>query len=367
MMKEKLNIEDLFSLAHPRDAAKKSYPRPFHFAVVGATGIAGHELLSILSEGRIPVASVKALASANSVGERVNFGDEELVVQELNDQAFDGIDVAFFGVSADLAQKYIPVATKKGVVCIDKSSAYRMDSEVPLVIPGVNSDDVAHFKNRKIVASPNCSATPLVQVLAALGAVAKVKRVVMSSYQAVSGAGKGGLEELDKQTRDLFNMRDPTSEVFNNRIAFNVLPCIPASGNFTPDGNTEEEQKVIDESRRILKMPDLRMAVTCVRVPVFNGHSEAVNIEFDSEISVDKAREVLANAPSIVVIDDVNSLLFPTPADATGEDYTLVGRIRRDNSVPHGISLWLTSDNLRTGAALNAVRIAEILCSKYLS
>jgi aspartate-semialdehyde dehydrogenase len=366
MIQEKHNVADLFALAHPGTIAKKSYPRPFRFAVVGATGIVGQELLAILAESRIPVASVLAIASANSAGERVNFGDEELVVQELSDEVFNGIDVAFFGVSSDLAKKYVPIAAKKGAVSIDKSSAYRMDKDVPLVVPDVNSDDVAMYKNHGVVASPNCTATPLVQVLAALNRVAKLKRVVMASYQAVSGAGKGGLEELDKQTRDLFNMRDPESEVFNNRIAFNVIPCIPASGNFSPDGSTEEEQKVIDETRRILKMPDLKMAVTCARVPVFNGHSEAVNIEFDSEMSVDKAREVLANAPGIVVIDDIHTLLFPTPADATGEDYTLVGRIRRDNSVQHGISLWLTSDNLRTGAALNAVRIAEILCSKYL-
>jgi aspartate-semialdehyde dehydrogenase len=366
MIQEKQNVADLFQIAHPGMIAKKSYPRPFHFAVVGATGIVGQELLAILAEGGIPVASVKAIASENSAGDKVNFGDEELVVQALSEQVFDGVDVAFFGVSSELAKKYIPIAAKKGCVSIDKSSAYRMQMDVPLVVADVNSEDVAMYKKHSVVASPNCTATPLVQVLSALNRAAKVKRVVVASYQAVSGAGKAGLEELDKQTRDLFNMRDPESEVFNNRIAFNVLPCIPAAGNFTEDGSTEEEQKVIDESRRILKMPELRMAVTCARVPVFNGHCEAVNVEFDSELSVERAREVLANAPGIVVIDDVNSLLFPTPADATGEDYTLVGRIRRDNSVPHGISLWLTSDNLRTGAALNAVRIAEVLCSTYL-
>lgn len=366
MINEKHNVSELFSVGHKEQLQKKSYPRPFHFAVVGATGIVGQELLSIMSDQRIPVASIKAFASENSVGDTVSFGDEDITVEALSDQAFDGVDVVFFSVGADVAKKYIPIAAKAGAVSIDKSSAYRMDEDVPLVVPEVNSDDVAHYVNRKVIASPNCTATPLVQVLAPLHKVAKVKRVVMSSYQAVSGAGKGGLEELDKQTRDLFNMRDLESTVFNNRIAFNVLPCIPASGNFSDDGHSEEEQKVVEESRRMLKIPELKMAVTCVRVPVFNGHSESVNIEFETALSAKKAREVLANAPSVVVIDDTSSLLFPTPADATGEDYTLVGRIRGDNSVQHGISLWLTSDNLRTGAALNAVRIAEILCSKYL-
>jgi len=366
MTTEKHNIEELFSVSHGK-ITKRVYPRSFHFAVVGATGIVGQELLSILASGKIPVASVKAVASKNSAGERVPFGDQELVVEELNDEVFDGVDVAFFGVGSDITKRYIPVAAKKGVVCIDKSSAYRMESDIPLVVAEVNPEDVAMYKSRNVIASPNCTATPLVQVLSALNKVAKAKRVVVASYQAVSGAGKGGLEELDKQTRDLFNMRDIESEVFNHRIAFNVLPLIPASGNFDEEGSTEEEQKVVEESRRILKMPNLKMAVTCARVPVFNGHSEAVNIEFESEISAERARDVLANAPGIVVIDDRLSLLFPTPADATGEDYTLVGRIRRDNSVEHGISLWLTSDNLRTGAALNAVRIAEILCSQHLA
>lgn len=363
---EKHNISDLFSVSHSAPK-KKNYPRPFHFAVVGATGIVGQELLSILASGAIPVASVKAIASQSSAGERVAFGDEELVVEAISEEAFAGVDVAFFGVSADLAKQYIPALAKKGVVSIDKSSAYRMESDVPLVVAEVNPEDVAMYKNKGVIASPNCTATPLIQVLSALNKISRVKRVVVASYQAVSGAGKGGLEELDKQTRDLFNMREVESKVFNQRIAFNVLPCIPASGNFNDEGSTEEEQKVVEESRRILKMPELRMAVTCARVPVFNGHSEAVNIEFESALDADKARDVLANAPGIVVIDDIKSLLFPTPADATGEDYTLVGRIRRDNSVQHGISLWLTSDNLRTGAALNAVRIAEILCSQHLS
>lgn len=366
MINEKMNVSELLSVANKEALQKKTYARKFHFAVVGATGIVGQEVLSILSDNRIPVASMKAFASENSIGETVSFGDNDIGVEALSESAFDGVDVAFFCVGADVATKYIPIAAKAGAVSIDKSSAYRMDENVPLVVPEVNPEEIAHYVNRKVIASPNCTAIPLVQVLAPLDKEAKIKRVVMSSYQAVSGAGKGGLEELDKQTRDLFNMRDLESNVFNNRIAFNVLPCIPASGNFSEDGSTEEEQKVIEESRRILKNSKLKMTATCVRVPVFNGHSESVNIEFETSLSAKKAREVLANALSVVVIDDTSTLLFPTPADATGEDYTLVGRIRGDNSVQHGISLWLTSDNLRTGAALNAVRIAEILCSKYL-
>lgn len=364
-MKDKINISKLFDVSHTK-LKKKGYARPFHFAVVGATGIVGQELLALLSEQRIPVGSVRAFASESSAGEKIAFGDEQIKVEALHDKAFDGIDVAFFSVSSDIALKYIPIAAKAGAISIDKSSAYRMNPEVPLVVPEVNPEAIAHYAKHKVIASPNCTATPLVQVLAPLHKEAKVKRVVVASYQAVSGAGKGGLEELEQQTRDLFNMRELSSKVFNNRIAFNVLPCIPAAGNFSDDGSTEEEQKVMEESRRILGLPELKMAVTCARVPVFNGHSEAINIEFESAMSADRAREVLANAPSVVVIDDAKALLFPTPEDASGEDYTLVGRIRGDNSVQHGISLWLSSDNLRTGAALNAVRIAEILCEQYL-
>lgn len=347
--------------------AKKNLKGPYHVAVVGATGMAGRELFSILAERHFPVASIKALASSKSAGEKVDFGDEEVTVEELTAESFKGIDIAFFSVSGALSKQYCPIAAKAGAVCIDKSSAHRMDPMVPLVVPEVNPQDVANYENKRIIASPNCVATPLVQILGPLHQKAGLKRVVVSSYQAVSGAGKDGMEELDKQTRDLFNMRDVESTVFNNRIAFNVLPCIPALADWLDDGSTDEEAKVIEESRRILGLPTLRVAATCVRVPVFNGHSESVNIEFENPITPQEARELLASAPGVVVIDDPKTRLYPTPVDASGQDVTLVGRIRVDASVKNGLSLWLTSDNLRTGAALNAVKIAEVLCSEYLA
>lgn len=362
--KDQIAIE--IGKSRTRLTPKKMGSKQFHIAIVGASGIVGRELLSILAERNFPVASIKALTSLNSAGEKIDFGDETVTTEELNSNSFANIDVAFFAVSSELAKQYCPIAAKAGAVCIDKSSAHRTDADIPLVVPEVNPHDIAQFVKRRIIASPNCTATPLVQVLAPLHKISPIKRVVVSSYQAVSGAGKGGIEELDRQTRDLFNMRDATSTVFDNRIAFNVLPCIPASDAWLEDGSTDEEAKVVSESRRILGLPDLRITATCVRVPVFNGHSESVNVEFENAISAEKAREALSVAPGVIVIDDRSSRLFPTPTDASGEDVTLVGRIRVDASVKHGLSLWLSSDNLRTGAALNAVRIAEILCSEYL-
>ena len=362
---EQISVEISKSKNHFR--FPKSKTRPFNIAVVGATGMVGQELLAILHQRRFPIASIKALASENSAGEKIDFGDDEIVVSELKPDSFAGVEVAFFAVDSDLAKTYCEIAAKSGTICIDKSSAYRKNTEIPLVVPEVNPEDIANYKKHNIISSPNCTATPLIQVLAPLHKNAGLKRVVMSSYQAVSGAGQSGMEELNKQTRDLFNMRDIESTVFQNRIAFNVLPCIPADADWLADGSTDEEAKVIEESRRILGLPHLKMAVTCVRVPVFSGHSESVNIEFERAISPEEAREILVQAPGVVVIDDPKTKLYPTPVEASGEDLTLVGRIRRDTSVAHGLSLWLTSDNLRTGAALNAVRIAEILCSEYLS
>ncbi len=345
----------------------KRVPRPFHLAIVGATGIVGQELFSILHARGFPVASIKALASEKSAGEKITFGEDEIVVEALTPKSFEGVEVAFFAVSGSLAAEYCPIAAKAGAVCIDKSSAHRAFSDVPLVVPEVNPKDIAKFKARRIIASPNCTAVPLTQVLKPLHQKAGLKRVVVSSYQAVSGAGREGMEELDKQVRDLFNMRDVESKVFGNRIAFNVLPCIPAVNAFEESGYTEEESKVMAETRRVLDLPELAVTATCARVPVFNGHSAAVHMEFARAISEDEAREALVNAPGLMVIDDRQKSLYPTAVDASGEDMTLVGRIRRDAAMPNGIALWFASDNLRTGAALNAVRIAEILCAEYLA
>lgn len=340
--------------------------KPFHVAIVGATGLVGREVLAILSERQFPVQSLRALSSKNSAGERLEFQGDEIVVEELSPQGFKNVDIAFFSVSDEIAKKYCPIAAKQGVVCIDKSSAFRMDDEIPLVVPEVNQKEIARYQKRRIIASPNCTAAPLVQVLSPLDRVAKLKRVVVCSYQAVSGAGREGIEELDSQVRSLMNFKEIESKVFCHRIAFNVLGAIPTSSN-DPDGMSEEEKKVIGECRKILQRDDLAFGATCARVPVFNGHSAALHMEFEKPISPDETRDVLAKSPGIIVIDDLTKGLFPTPVDATGEDLTLVGRVRKDTSAAHAIALWLSSDNLRTGAALNAVRIAEHLCAEYLS
>lgn len=340
--------------------------KTYAIAIVGATGAVGSELLNILSEQRFPVSRLKALASKQSAGEKVEFGDDEIVVEELTEDSFSGIDIAFFAVSDQLSEKYCPIAAKAGAVCIDKSNAHRMREDIPLVVPEVNPDDIALYKKTGIISVPNCTTIPLTQVLSPLNRKTPIKRVVVSSYQAVSGAGKEGIEELNQQVRDLFNFRDVTANLFKKRIAFNVLPCIPSSNAFLPDGSTLEEKKVIEESKKILHLPNLKIAATCVRVPVFVGHSEAVHIEFDGPISVETANEILSHSDGVKVFDDVSKHLYPTPIDAAGEDFTLIGRIRVDNSVQHGLSLWLTSDNLRTGAALNAVKVAQLLCQRYL-
>lgn len=347
--------------------ARIQVTRPFHIAVVGATGAVGRETLSILAERRFPAASIRALASARSVGERVPFGDDELEVEEATAASFQGVELAFFAAGGSVSKALIPAATKAGAVVIDKSSLHRMDPGVPLVVPEVNGGALAAYENQNLIATPNCSTIQLVQVLGPLHRHAGLKRVVVSTYQAVSGAGKAGIDELEHQVRDLFNMRDiRSSDVFGERIAFNALPCIPRGG-LLESGASQEEQKMIDETRKILGLPELRIGVTCVRVPVFNSHSEAVHMEFEKEITAEKAREILAAEPNVLVVDDPSQDLYPTPQQAAGQDHTLVGRVRKDASAENGLALWVVSDNLRTGAALNAVRIAERLCAEYLT
>lgn len=327
----------------------------FQIAIVGATGLVGQELVSILHERNFPLAKLKLLASENSAGEKVEAGDEELLVQALGAESFKDIQIAFIAVDSILAKKVVEWTKNTGTVCIDKSSAFRLDFEVPLVVPEVNPQDIAFYRKKNIIACPNCTTTPLVQMLAPLHQRAGLRRVIVASYQAVSGAGKAAMEELDKQTQDLFNMRDINVNIFPHRIAFNVLPYI-----------ADEEEKLVSETRRILNLPELKIAATCARVPVFNGHSAAVHMEFDQAISPKEAREILAGHHGLQIVDDLSQNLYPTPSDASGGDMTLVGRIRTDNSVNHGLAAWYSSDNLRTGAALNAVKIAEILCKEYL-
>jgi aspartate-semialdehyde dehydrogenase len=350
-----------------KDAPRKVPKRPFHIAVVGATGVVGRETLAILQERRFPVASLKLFASERSKGEKIEYANDEIEVEVLSEEALQGLDLVFFAAGGSTSKQWVPKATAAGAVCIDKSSVYRMDPEVPLVVPEVNGEAIAGFKQKRVIATPNCSTTQMVQCLAPLHKKAKIKRVVVCTYQAVSGAGKGGVEELERQVRDMFNMKDLKVETFDQRIAFNVLPRIPAKDPIPADGTTGEEKKMIEETRKILGAPHMKIAATCVRVPVFNSHSEALHVEFESAITVEEARALLAAEPNVLVVDDPTRGIYPTAEDASGEDKTLVGRIRVDESVEHGLAMWIVSDNLRTGAALNAVRIAEALCAEHLA
>lgn len=346
---------------------KKKVPRPFRLAILGATGAVGRETLSILEERRFPVESLRLFASARSAGEKISFGEDEIVVEDLDKASLDGIEVAFLAAGGSVSKKLAPLLAEKGAVSIDKSSCFRMDPEVPLVVPGVNDAALAGFSNKRVVATPNCSTIQLVQALKPLHDAVGLRRVICCTYQAVSGAGRGGIDELDHQVRDLFNGRDVRgTENFGHRIAFNVLPCIPNKG-FLPDGSTTEEKKMIDESRKILGVADLKVGVTCVRVPVFNSHSEAVHVELAKPLDPEVARELWRNTDNVLVVDDPENNLYPTPQDSSGQDQTLIGRVRSDPSLDNGLAFWVVSDNLRTGAALNAVRIAEALCAEHLS
>ncbi len=345
---------------------KPKLTKPTNVAIIGATGVVGRETLSILEERNFPVGQLRLLASERSAGEKIEFNGEDHTVDILDEQAFQNVEVAFFCAGGGISKQFAPIAAKAGAVCIDKSSFFRMDEDVPLVVPEVNPQDIAGYTQKGIIASPNCSTIPLMQVVKPLHDVVGVNHVVAATYQAVSGAGKSGIEELEKQVRDLFNMRELDTSVFQQRIAFNALPMIPATDGMEENGNTNEENKMISESRKILGLPGLKLSITCVRIPVFNGHSEAVHLGLNESISVDRVRELLSAAPGVVVIDNPTEGGYPTPADAAGEDMTLVGRIRLDTGFDNGIALWFSSDNLRTGAALNAVRIAELLCSEHL-
>ena len=352
--------------------AQKKPKRPMHVAVIGATGVVGRETLAILHERRFPLASLKAFASDRSAGESIDLdaqGEGQSVeVLPLESADFTGVDLVFFAASGAISQKWAPRAAAAGAICIDKSSSFRMDADVPLVVPEVNGSALSGWGKKRIIATPNCSTIQLVQLLAPLQRAVGIERVVICTYQAVSGAGRGGIDELEAQTRDRFNFKDSVPRVFDQQIAFNVLPRIPAKDPIPPDGTTGEERKMIEETRKILGLPHLRIGVTCVRVPVFNAHSEAVHVELKAPLSVEQAKTLFALEPNVLVVDDAAAGIYPTALDATGEDKTLVGRIRNDESVPdgRGLAFWVVSDNLRTGAALNAVRIAEALCADFL-
>ncbi len=335
----------------------------FRVAVVGATGNVGREMLTTLSERDFPADEVVALASNRSVGSEVSYGEDDLLrVFDLAAFDFKNIDIALFSPGAKVSAEHAPRAAKAGAVVIDNTSQFRMEPDVPLVVPEVNPKAIARFGRRNIIANPNCSTIQMLVALKPLHDIARIRRVVVATYQSVSGAGKEAMDELFNQTRAVY-VNDPIRpEIFTKPIAFNVIPHIDT---FMPDGATKEEWKMVVETKKILDA-DIQVAATCVRVPVFIGHAEALTVEFESPISVDQARAALKKAPGVTVVDHRVDEGYVTPKEVAGEDAVFVSRIRKDPTVPHGLSLWVVADNLRKGAALNAVQIAEILIRDYL-
>jgi aspartate-semialdehyde dehydrogenase len=334
----------------------------FKIAIAGATGNVGREMLNILAERGFPADEVVALASARSQGTEVSFGDKTLKVANLENYDFSDTDICLMSAGGDVSKKWSPRIGAQGCVVIDNSSAWRYESDVPLIVPEVNPDAITQFSKRNIIANPNCSTAQLVVALKPLHDFAKIKRLVISTYQSVSGAGKEGMDELFTQTRAVFVADPVVSKKFTKRIAFNVIPHIDS---FMEDGYTKEEWKVLAETKKIL---DSKIRVTCtaVRVPVFIGHSEAVNIEFENEITADQARDILREAPGCLVIDKHENGGYMTPYECAGEDATFISRIREDATVENGLNIWIVSDNLRKGAALNAIQIAELLVNRGL-
>jgi aspartate-semialdehyde dehydrogenase len=335
----------------------------YKVAVVGATGNVGREILNIMSERRFPADEVVALASAASRGNQVSYGDNgTLDVEDLATFDFEGVDLGLFSPGSKVSAEHAPRAAAAGCIVIDNTSQFRMDPDVPLIVPEVNPDALGGYRERNIIANPNCSTIQMVVALKPLHDLARIKRVVVATYQSVSGAGKKAMDELYDQTRKVFFHETPEPDVFTRRIAFNVIPHIDA---FLEDGSTKEEQKMVRETQKILD-PDILVSATCVRVPVFVGHAEAVNVEFETPVDVDEAREVLAQAPNISVIDDPSDNEYVTPVECVGDYEVFVSRMRQDTTVPYGLNMWVVSDNLRKGAAFNAVQIAEMLVAEYM-
>jgi aspartate-semialdehyde dehydrogenase len=334
----------------------------YRVAVVGATGNVGREMLNILAERSFPADEVVALASRRSQGTEVSFGDKVLKVKALEHYDFSDVDICLMSAGSAVSKEWSPKIAAAGAVVIDNSSCWRYDSDVPLVVPEVNADAVAGFRKKGIIANPNCSTAQLVVVLKPLHDKAKITRVVVATYQSVSGAGKEAMDELFSQTKSVYVLDEIAPKNFPKRIAFNVIPHIDV---FQDDGFTKEEWKMVVETKKILD-PKIKLVATCVRVPVFVGHSEAVHIEFENPITADEARELLRNAPGVLVIDKREAGGYATPHEAAGEDATYVSRIREDATVENGLALWCVSDNLRKGAALNAIQIAECLINRKL-
>jgi aspartate-semialdehyde dehydrogenase len=334
----------------------------FKIAIAGATGNVGREMLNILEERGFPADEVVALASRRSLGTEVSYGDRTLKVRDLAQYDFSDTDICLMSAGGNVSKEWSPKIGAQGCVVIDNSSAWRYDSDVPLIVPEVNPDAVAGFRKKNIIANPNCSTAQMLVALKPLHDRATIKRIVVSTYQSVSGAGKEGMDELFEQSRAVFVADPVEAKKFTKRIAFNVIPHIDV---FMEDGYTKEEWKMVAETKKMLD-PKIKVTATCVRVPVFIGHSEAVNLEFEQELSPEEARDILREAPGCQVIDTRENGGYITPYEAAGEDATYISRIREDATVENGLALWIVSDNLRKGAALNAVQIAELLVARGL-
>ncbi len=335
----------------------------YRIAVVGATGAVGHEMLQILAERAFPADEVVALASSASKGREVSFGENaQLKVQALDTFDFTGIDLALFSPGAAVSAKYAPKAAAAGAIVIDNTSQFRMEPDVPLIVPEVNPEAIAGYRARGIIANPNCSTIQMVLALKPLHDLAKIRRIVVATYQSVSGAGRGAMDELFNQTRAIFVNGPVEKEEFPKQIAFNVIPQIDV---FLDNGDTKEEQKMAAETQKILD-PAIQLTATCVRVPVFIGHAEAVNVAFEKPITVDAARAAMKAFPGVGVVDYRTEEGYVTPQECAGEDRVFVSRVRADSTVEHGLNLWVVADNLRKGAALNAVQIAETLVREHL-
>ncbi len=333
-------------------------------AVVGCTGAVGREMMSILEERGFPVDRLRPMASSRSAGKKVSFRGEELVIEELKPDIFEGVDIVLSSAGGSVSKYFAPTAARQGAVVIDNTSAFRMDPEVPLVVPEVNPHAIRRHKG--IIANPNCSTIQMVLALKPLHDEARVRRVVVSTYQAVSGAGFKAIRELEEETKAVLEGREYHREVFPHQIAFNCIPQIPQSNAFDEDGFTEEEKKMMRETCKILEDDTIKVAATTVRVPVVRSHSESVSVETEKKLTVERARELLEAMPGIKVVDDPASQAYPLAVDAAGRDETFVGRLREDPTVENGLLMWIVSDNLRKGAALNAVQIAEKLVEEGL-
>ncbi len=336
----------------------------YRVVVVGATGNVGREVLNILAERQFPADEVAAVASPRSTGTEIDFGDSGKTLKVKNIEHFDfaGWDMAIFAAGSDVSRTYAPKSAAAGCVVIDNSSLYRMDPDVPLIVPEVNADAIDGYRAKNIIANPNCSTAQMVVALKPLHDAAKIKRVVVSTYQSVSGAGKDGMDELFEQSRNIFVGDTADPKKFTKQIAFNVIPHIDV---FLDDGSTKEEWKMVVETKKILD-PKIKVTATCVRVPVFVGHSESINIEFEEELSAEEAQRILRESPGVMLVDKREDGGYVTPVECVGDYATFISRVREDSTVDNGLSLWCVSDNLRKGAALNAVQIAELLGRRHL-